>query len=424
MKVGKLTDEHIRQIIEENDLREVAAEYGVEFNESGKATCPFHRDGKNGNLHLFEKKDEDPTYFCFSRKCSAGRKWNDKEKTSPNILTLPDGQEVEDGGPNVIGFVMNIERCSFIEACITLMDRAGIEPPKAKENYKEERLKSKTHKRNIGYCQNLLSTKHMLDYLKERGIHKESIKKWRLGYIKPTDKSNPLFGEKVSGRLVFGLAGEGFDAKKAKTVAMAYRTMKDEKPKYINDYNSSIYEKRHYLYGINEARKAIRRMGYAMVTEGYTDVIIAHQAGLENTVATCGTAFTREQMEKLRKLTSNLVFWYDGDSAGYDAMLESIEELLEMGFRVKIVTAPGYDPAEVMNKLGQKAEAIKKFIADKARPALQVIAEESLSEYETKVNAMKTEALDELLPVLNSITDEAEKITFKSMIAQRLGVVL
>ncbi|WP_421021929.1 toprim domain-containing protein, partial [Klebsiella pneumoniae] len=81
------------------------------------------------------------------------------------------------------------------------------------------------------------------------------------------------------------------------------------------------YEKRYYLYGLTHARKAIREKGYAMVFEGYTDVIIAHQSGLENSIATCGTAFTREQMEKLKKITSKLVFWYDGDSSGFDAMM-------------------------------------------------------------------------------------------------------
>lgn len=424
MKVGKLTDENIRQIIEENDLREVAKEYGVEFNETGKACCPFHKDGKNGNLHLYEKKGEDPTYFCFSRKCSAGRKWIDNEKTKPNILTLPDGQEIEDGGPNVIGFVMNIERCSFIEACLILMERAGIQPPKANVNYKDEKLRKKVHARNISYCRTLMGTPHMLDYLEERGIDRESIKKWRLGYIKEDDHSNPLFGEKVAGRLVFGLAEESYNPKKARTVSMGYRTMKDEQPKYYNDYNSSIYEKRHYLYGLNEARKAIRRAGYAIVMEGYTDVIVSHQSGIENAVATCGTAFTREQMEKLRKLTNKLVFWYDGDNAGYEAMLESIDELLEMGFRVMIIHSPGYDPAELMNKLGQKQKAIQKFIADKARPALQVLAEDALSEYESKMNNMKTEVLDELLPILESITDPSEKVVFKSMISNRLGVQL
>jgi DNA primase len=304
------------------------------------------------------------------------------------------------------------------------MERAGIEPPKAKVDYKEEKHKKKTHARNIDYCRTLMQTPHILAYLKERGIHKDSIKKWRLGYIDEADKSNPLFGEKVAGRLVFGLAEEAYDSKKAKTVAMAYRTMHDEKPKYYNDYTSDLYEKKFYLYGINEARKAIRKRNFAFVMEGYTDVIISHQSGFENAVATCGTAFTHEQMEKLFKLTRNLIFWYDGDSAGYDAMMESIEELLEFGFRVQIIKSSGYDPAELMNKLHQNEEAIEKYIRDHARPALQVIAEEALSDYEAKMNQAKLDVLDELLPILNSIKDESEKIVFKSMINNRLGVNL
>lgn len=424
MKIGKITDDHIRQILEENDLREVAKEYGVVFNSSNKATCPFHNDGEHGNLHIFEKKDEDPSYFCFSRKCSAGRKWADEKKTKPNILTLPDGHKIEDGGPNVIGFVMNMERVSFPEACMILMERAGITPPKANVNYKLEQAKKKTHKLNYEYCRNLLANKAVMEYVYSRGITKQSIKKFRMGYISEDDNSNPLFGQKVAGRLVFGLVEEGFNLKTSKTIAMAYRTLKDEQPKYLNDYTSEAYEKRHYLYGLTHARKAIRSRGYAMVFEGYTDVIIAHQAGLENSIATCGTAFTREQMEKLKRITSNLVFWYDGDSAGFDAMMESIEDLLEFGFRVKIVVSPGMDPAEVMNKLKQDEASILNFIKGNAKPALQVVAEQTLSDFDRKMQDAKIEALDELLPILESIQNPSEKVVFKSMIENRLGVSL
>ena len=424
MKIGKLTDEHIRQIIENNDLREVAKEYGVVFNSTNKACCPFHNDGVNGNMHIYEKKGEDPSYFCFSRKCSAGRKWADDKKTKPNILTLPDGHKIEDGGPNVIGFVMNIERVSFPEACMILMERAGIDPPKANVNYKQEKAKQKTHKLNLQYCKNLLATPDVLQYVLDRGINKMSIKRFRMGYINEEDSSNPVFGSKVAGRLVFGLAEEGFSLKGSKTVAMAYRTLKDEKPKYLNDYTSDVYEKRHYLYGLTQARKAIREKGYAMVFEGYTDVIIAHQSGLENSIATCGTAFTREQMEKLKKITSKLVFWYDGDSSGFDAMMESIEDLLEFGFRVMIVVSPGMDPAEVMNELKQNGEAILNFIKDNARPALQVVAEQTFSRFDNAVSEAQTEALDELLPILESIQNQSERIVFKSTIEKRLGVSL
>lgn len=437
MKVGKITDELKQQLIEQNDLREVAEEYGVIFNSTNKAKCPFHNDGKTGNLHLYEKHDENPTYHCYASTCSAGTVWADKEKTTRHTLTLPDGEVIEDGGPSVIGFIMNIEKCSFLEACIILAERAGIPLPEGKVNYKEERVKDRTTQLNKKYCKNLFSNPDILQYVYDRGITKLSIKKWRLGYISPTDTGNPNFGSKVAGRLVFGLKEEAYNTKTAKTAALAYRRMDDTdtSAKYFNDYTSSVYEKKHYLYGINEARKPMKKAGYGLVFEGYTDVIISHQSGLENSVAICGTAFTDEQMEKLRRITKNLIFWLDGDGPGIDNMMADIPRLLEKGFRVKIVIVHGQDPAEVMNMLGQDEKKVKQFIAKNARPALDVLAEQVIEDYEddvrvlkqkyeAKINEKKVEALDELLPILDSIKDPSERIVFKAMINRNLGVNL
>ena len=429
MNVGKITDELKELIIEQNDLREVAADYGVKFNSIGKAQCPFHDDGKNGNLHLFEKKGETPSYYCFSETCRAGSIWDDKKKTKRHVLTV-DGVSFEDGGPSVIGFVMNIEQCNFVEACVKLMERAGIPIPEGKVNYRHKRHKEKMTRLNISYYKNLLETPDVYSYLTDRGINDDSIKKWRLGYINEGDTSAPM-GSKVAGRLVFGLAEETYG--KASTVAMAYRTLKDEEPKYYNDYTmEGLYEKKHYLYGLNKARKEIRKMGYAIIMEGYTDVIIAHQSELENSVASCGTAFTIEQMEKLRRLTKNLVFWYDGDGPGWGAMVDKIPLLLELGFRVKIVSAPGKDPAEWMNYLKQNPERIKRFIAEHSKSALQIMIEEGIKMYLecqqdseaslTEIIEARIDALDYLLPILESIKDESERIVFRSLIEEKLSV--
>lgn len=430
MKVGKITDELKELIIEQNDLREVAEEYDVVFNSNGKACCPFHDDGKNGNLHIFEKKNEHPSYFCFQETCRAGSIWNDKQKTKRHVLNI-NGVEVEDGGPTVIGFVMNIEQCSYIEACVILMERAGIPVPEGRVNPKHERHKKRMTSLNLNYCKNLFRTPEIMSYIKDRGITKASIKKWRLGYIDEDDCSAPM-GRKVSGRLVFGLVEETY-ADKPSTVAMAYRTLQDEKPKYYNDYTvEGMYEKKYYLYGLNNARRAIRQNNYAIVMEGYTDVIIADQCGINNSVATCGTAFTYEQMEKLRKLTRNLVFWYDGDGPGWDAMIEKIPMLLELGFRVKIVAAPERDPAEWMNHLGQDEERIKKFIAKHSSSALQIMIDEGIDIYleykhdknatETQLISARIDALDYLLPILESIKDKTEKIVFRSLIEEKLNI--
>ena len=318
---------------------------------------------------------------------------------------------------------MNIERVSFVEACVILMERAGIPVPQAKQDPKLERKKKKVHSLNVQYCQNLIKNPDMMAYLENRGIStkRADIKKWRLGYVQPDDKTNPFLGPKVAGRLVFGLKEDSYDPA-GKTIGMAYRSMDGEQPKYYNDPTSDLYEKKHYLYGLSEARKAIRRQKFVMVVEGYTDVIISHQTGIENVIATCGTSFTEEQIEKLRKLTNNILFWFDGDMAGIEAMLGQVEELVERGFRVQCVVANGQDPAEWMNELEQDYDAVMDFINAHKRPALNMIADQSLRKYEAGVQALRTEALDDLLPVLDSIQDPTERINFRSMIETRLGI--
>lgn len=428
MNVGTITPELKDMIIEQNDLREVAADYGVIFNSIGKACCPFHNDGKNGNLHIFERTGENPSYFCFAETCGAGRIWADKAKTKRHMLTVDD-HSFEDGGPSVIGFVMNIEQCSYIEACVKLMERAGIPIPEGKENLKHKRHKSKMTKLNVYYCKQLLKRPKILDYLNRRGITLESIKKWRLGFIPSNDTSAPL-GSKVSGRLVFGLEEESYGT--PKTIAMAYRTLRKETPKYYNDYTvEGLYEKKHYLYGFSKARKHIRSMGYAILMEGYTDVIIAHQAGLVNSIATCGTALTEYHLDKLSKVTKNLLLWFDGDSAGWSAMLSKIPLLIEYGFRVQVAVAKGKDPAEWINSMNQDAKKVKEFVAKIAKPALQVLMHSALSNYrELKEQAPpdsvllteRVHVLDEILPIINSLKDESVRIVYRSYLESKLNI--
>jgi DNA primase len=421
VKVGTITDELLDRILEENDLREVAEEYGVVFGANNKAICPFHKES-TPSLHLHT---ENNTYHCYA--CRAGTRWENKEKRIPHMLHLPDGVTIEDGGPSVIGFVMNMERCSYIEACVILMERAGIPIPKAKVDAKLEKMKQKMTEDNKLFCKTLLKSEKMLAYLDSRGIHRDAIKKWRIGLV-PKGYRHPYFGTLLEGRLVFGITEPCWNPKKAKTIAMAYRDMnyekgsKDHSAKYINDKESEIYKKGQILYGLNEARKAIREAGYALVVEGYTDVIIAHQCGIENTIATCGTSFTDEQMDILEKLTKNIYFWYDGDEAGREAMERTIGRLLARGFKVYVIISTPRDPAEQMNYMGQKGKAIRRYIADKAIPARMFLASSIFEEYDKKLQRLKADMLDELMPIYRLITDDTEKVLFKSMIQERLGV--
>lgn len=425
MKVGTITEELRERICAENDLAEVAAEYGIEFGAGNKAVCPFH-DDEAPSLHYYPNNN---TYHCYCSTCRAGTRWDNKEERIPHKLTLPDGVVIEDAGSDVIGFIQNLERCSFVEACMILMERAGIEIPKAKVNRRHEKMKKEMTEDNLLFFRTLMKNKAMLQYLEDRSISKESIKKFRLGVV-PNSYSHPHFGSLVRGRLVFGITEPSYNPKKARTIAMAYRDLHFEKgskghgAKYINDKESEIYHKSSLLYGMNEARRAIRDAGYAIVMEGYMDVITSHESGIENAVGICGTSFTDEQMDILMRLTKNLVFWLDGDNAGQKAMRAALPRLLARGFKVMILTSRDRDPAEQMIYMHKNEKAIRKYISAESVPARIWIAEQSLREYEVKVQKMKAEVLEELMPIADIMADPTDRILFKNMIADRLHIRL
>ncbi|MNO70504.1 DNA primase [compost metagenome] len=127
-------------------------------------------------------------------------------------------------------------------------------------------------------------------------------------------------------------------------------------------------------------------------------------------------------MDILEKLTKKLVFWLDGDKAGIDAMRKALPRLLARGFRVMVLISNGRDPAEQMIYMRKNGKAIKRYIADRAVPARIMLAEEAFRDYEIQLQQLKADVLDELLPVMNVITDDTERILFRNMIEERLGV--
>jgi DNA primase len=405
----KVTSDMIMEIRQRNPLREVMAEYGIEINKEGKACCPFHPE-KTPSLQIYEPVDDHShdNYHCYG--CDAGRK--------DQTLRIHRGSEVFeviDGGSDVIGFVQNIEMVSFPEACKILMERSGIPIPE--DDPQAEADKKRITDKNREYWSHLQTKKGALEYLYERGLDDEDIAKWRLGLV-PND--HPV--EQLRNRIAFGLTEMYADPKNAKTIAMAYRTLNNEKPKYINDPTSNIYQKKKYLYGMTFARKAIRKKGYAIVMEGYFDVILAHKHGLDNSVATCGTSFTDEQMDELRKYTDQIFFWYDGDEAGQGAMERNLTRLLEKGFSVMYIDSMGYDPAEMLQKMG--AERTIQWMTRTAKPATQVIIDRIADEFDTVVNKAKSKAMAQLLPILKSMNKESDAIVYKDYVAKRFSILL
>lgn len=379
-----------------------------------KGQCPFHKE-KTGSFTIFPPSNDNPyeTFFCFG--CHVG----DRKET--NI------------GNNVIEFIMAIEKLDYYEACQFLCDNYGINYQEYNANPELVKLKKRKTEENISYYNNLINNKMVLGYLSDRGITSESIKKFRLGLTPP----NEYAGWKKN-RLVFGITDTTYDPVKANTIGLAYRSLQgqieasdgmeyfpNDTPtiKYRNDAESLIFDKGKVLYGFNYASKHIRSTGYATVVEGYMDVILMHQAGYENTVAPMGTSFTEAQMDLLKKYCSKILFFLDGDSSGLEAMKRTLPKLLEKGFSVLVVEAPnGQDPADLVLSFSQDKGRINNYIKNNSIPALQWFMESHMRLYDSAVHKARMDALESVLPLLDKVSHRESKISYATMIANRLNI--
>lgn len=223
-----------------------------------------------------------------------------------------------------------------------------------------------------------------LAYFKERGFREETIRKFQLGfapdepdlltrtaldkgykreYLEKLGLTNRHGKDFFRNRVIFTIHNLS-----GKPVAFAGRILKKDPkaPKYINSPETDIYTKSKVLYGISFAKKAIQQQDECILVEGYTDVISLHQAGIENVVASSGTALTEGQIALIRRFTPNIKILYDGDPAGIKAAMRGLDLVLEQDMNVRIVLLPeGEDPDSYLQRVG--AEAFKTYIHENAK---------------------------------------------------------
>ncbi len=289
---------------------------------------------------------------------------------------------------NAIGFVMDHEKFSYVEALKWLAARYNVEveetqvSPEARQQQQvAESLFAINHFAQKHFTTRLFETEEgqssALSYLQHRGFREEIIRKFQLGYnlemrddLSKTLLANQFSLENVQrsglvvvrndepvdnyrGRIVFPIHNNT-----GKVIGFGARLIKnnDKAPKYINTPENELYVKSKILYGTYFARQAIDKYDECLLVEGYTDVISLHQAGIENVVASGGTSLTLDQLRLIRKYTSNLTIIYDGDSAGVKAALRGLDMALEEGLYVRLVLIPDKeDPDSYVHKIGTAA---------------------------------------------------------------------
>ncbi|WP_341905160.1 DNA primase [Polaromonas sp. YR568] len=299
---------------------------------------------------------------------------------------------------NVISFLMDHSGMTFIEAVKDLAQQYGLQVPEddvspqdraraAQMREQQATLTSVLEKAAAAYIKHLRSSPRAIDYFKGRGLSGEIARTFGLGYAPEgwrslasvfPDYNDPLLVE--SGLVITGEAGEENAAGEAKRydrfrdrvmfpirnvkgecIGFGGRVLGDEKPKYLNSPETPVFSKGRELYGLYEARPALREHGYALVTEGYMDVVALAQLGFANAVATLGTACTADHVQKLFRFTDSVVFSFDGDGAGRRAARKALDAALPFATdvrTVKFLFLPSeHDPDSYIREHGKEAFA-------------------------------------------------------------------
>ena len=417
---GQIGDDKIEQVRDRTDIVELVSQY-VDLKTSGRnrmGLCPFHAE----KTPSFSVNAERQFYHCFG--CGAGG--------------------------DVYSFLMHSEGLSFPDAVRRLAERAGIDleerpltPPERAQIEERERLYRINGLAADYFHHNLMEhpqAKIAREYMKKRGYGQKAAAEYRIGcalsgwddlkkhleqhQVAATEaRTLGLLREGTSGRgdydmfrsrlmfPIFDLAG--------RVVAFGGRVLDAGKPKYINSPESPIYHKGGVLFGLYQARQAIRVSGDVLVVEGYFDQLALNRAGFAQSVATCGTALTAEHVQQLKRYAQRVVLVFDQDSAGKQATFKAMTTLQQEGVAAAAITLPsGDDPDSFLQRQG--ADAFQRCL-DRARPVMELYMEETLKEAGYGVE-LKVKAVEQVLEKIAALKSELEQDLYLKELSGRSGI--
>jgi DNA primase len=402
--------QHIQEIKERLPIEEVVSRY-VKLDKSGinlKGLCPFHSE-KSPSFFVAPHRG---SFICFG----CGKKGD------------------------VFTFVQEIEGIEFFDALKRLAEETGVKLDTSKHDIKEKNdAYSIVEKACLVFQSFLHKDVYAQEYLTGRGLTAQTIAQFRIGYV--PDEWNLLYTElkktfeekdiiesglviknengrvydRFRGRIMFPI----FDSN-GKVIAFTGRILKSEEketPKYVNSPETSLFSKSHVLYGLNFAKQSIRKHNFVVLVEGQMDVIMSHQMGYSNTVASSGTAFTQDQLQMISKLTPNLLLAFDSDSAGLATTSKVWEMAINQGLDVKIAFYEGAkDPADTIKENPEVwKEIIKQAIHIIEFAARQVV---KVSDERKRIKAYQ----EQVLPLLKRVHTYSERNFFINKVAEILGM--
>ena len=404
------------------DIVRVLSDY-VTLKKKGTnwmACCPFHQE-KTPSFSVNPSKN---IFYCFG--CGKGG--------------------------SVFNFVMEVEGLSFPESVRVVAEKAGVPLPELVDDKRFEAKRKEADEvielnawalefweRQL--AEETLEARAAREYVEGRGINEETRRTFRLGYapnswdalgihlkskgagIGQIERSGLVvkkeqggYYDRFRGRLIFPV----MDAQ-GRPVAFGARAMRPgDEPKYLNSPETAAYTKGRHLFGLSATRDEIRRKKFAILVEGYLDLIVPFQHGVRNVVASLGTALTAEQAKLLGRFARKVVVNYDGDRAGISAAKRAIEVLLPEDFEAKVLVLPdGADPDEFMRAHGVE-EYNKRRGA--AVPHIQFVLEQAVASRNLRNPAQKAEAVEEVLPFVRAVRNSIQKREYFDMMMDALRV--
>ncbi|HYY98611.1 MAG TPA: DNA primase, partial [Pyrinomonadaceae bacterium] len=404
------------------DIVRVVSDY-VTLKKKGAnwmACCPFHQE-KTPSFSVNPSKN---IFYCFG--CGKGG--------------------------SVFNFVMELEGLSFPESVKVVAEKAGVPLPELVDDKRFEAKRKESDEvvqlnawalefweRQLG--EETAEARAAREYVEGRGLTEDTVKTFRLGYapnswdalgihlkskgatIGQIERSGLVvkkeqggYYDRFRGRLIFPV----MDAQ-GRPVAFGARAMRSgDEPKYLNSPETAAYTKGRHLFGLSATRDEIRRKKFAILVEGYLDLIVPFQHGVRNLVASLGTALTAEQAKLLGRFARKVVVNYDGDRAGVNAAKRAIEVLLPEDFEAKVLVLPdGSDPDEFVRAHGVE-EYNKRRGA--AVPHIQFVLEQAVAQRNLRNPAQKAEAVEEVLPFVRAVRNPIQKREYFDMMMDALRV--
>lgn len=422
-----MADNFAQTVKQQTDIVRIVGEY-LKLRKSGanwSALCPFHKE-KSGSFYLYPATS---SFYCFG--CHAHG--------------------------DVFTFVMKMDNISFPEAVRAVAGKMNIPLPQRQFNSPEEAREAGLRKQLLDvheaatqyFQQNLQSPEaaRAREYMTSRGITAETVQRFRIGYAPESfndmrERLSKFFSEEAlreSGlfswkeqengapgqmysrfrkRITFPICNE-----QGKVIAFTARALdSDEKsgPKYMNSPETPLYTKGNVLFNLDKAKTGIKSQDAALLVEGQMDAISLFMAGVQNVIATSGTAFTEAQVRTLSRFTKRVWLNFDPDNAGMNAAEKTLAMLVEEGFETKVILLEGgLDPDRYVREHGVQAYA--QAVRDAQRYADFLVAR-AQQQFPIRTPEGKVKALNFLLPHIRRIPNAITRAEFATNVAQKLGI--